>query len=59
MKEIGREIADGLLKPEDVTEQVVQDHLYTKGQPDVDLLIRPSGEYRISNFLIWQMKWKM
>ena len=33
---------------------MISDHLYTKGYPDVDLVIRPSGEQRLSNFLIWQ-----
>ena len=38
----------------EITEQMLADRLYTKGGPDVDLIIRPSGEYRLSNFLIWQ-----
>ncbi|HRU95911.1 MAG TPA: polyprenyl diphosphate synthase [Ruminococcus sp.] len=46
--------AKGEIKPEDITEQSISDNLYTAGYPDVDLLIRPSGEQRISNFLIWQ-----
>ncbi len=37
-----------------ITEQTVSDHLYTKGIPDPDFIIRPSGEYRLSNFMIWQ-----
>lgn len=41
--------------PEDVTEELVSDHLYTAGIPDPDLLIRTSGEMRISNFLLWQI----
>ena len=45
---------DGKLKPEEVSEQTVADHLYTRGQPDVDLLIRTSGEMRLSNFLLYQ-----
>ena len=44
----------GLLKPEEITQQDLADRLYTSGEPDVDLIIRPSGEYRLSNFLIWQ-----
>lgn len=44
--------AEGIKKP---TEQQVSDFLYTKGQPDPDLLIRTSGELRISNFLLWQI----
>ena len=39
---------------EDITEQVISDNLYTAGQPDPDFVIRPSGEYRTSNYLIWQ-----
>lgn len=42
------------LKPEDITEETVSNHLYTKGMPDPDFIIRPSGEYRLSNYLIWQ-----
>ena len=44
----------GLIKPEEITQQALSDRLYTQGEPDVDLVIRPSGEYRLSNFLIWQ-----
>ena len=42
------------LRPEDVTEQTLSDHLYTAGQPDPDLLIRTSGEQRLSNYLLYQ-----
>ena len=42
------------IAPSDIDESLVSSLLYTKGMPDVDLLIRPSGEMRISNFLIWQ-----
>ena len=42
------------LRPEDVTEQTLADHLYTAGQPDPDLLIRTSGEQRLSNYLLYQ-----
>ena len=38
-----------------VTEQTISDHLYTRGLPDPDLLIRTSGEMRVSNFLLWQI----
>lgn len=41
-------------KPEDITEQTVSENLYTVGVPDPELIIRPSGEQRISNYLIWQ-----
>jgi undecaprenyl diphosphate synthase len=43
------------LKTEEITEQTLSDFLYTSGMPDPDLLIRTSGEYRISNFLLWQI----
>lgn len=52
--EIAREVRDGKLSPEEITEQTVSDHLYTAGQPDVDLMIRTSGEMRLSNFLLYQ-----
>ena len=42
------------IDPEDITEQTVSDRLYTAGQPDPDFIIRPSGEYRLSNYMIWQ-----
>jgi undecaprenyl diphosphate synthase len=41
-------------KPEDVNEELVSKYLYTHDQPDPELIIRPGGEYRISNFLLWQ-----
>ena len=44
----------GELQPESITEDTLSDLLYTAGQPDPDLVIRPSGECRLSNFLIWQ-----
>ena len=42
------------VRPEDLTEEVLADYLYTTGQPDLDLVIRTAGEMRLSNFLIWQ-----
>lgn len=51
---LAQQALDGKIKPEDITEQSVADNLYTAGFPDVDLLIRPSGELRLSNYLIWQ-----
>ena len=45
----------GRIKPEGINEEVFSHYLYTAGIPDPDLLIRTSGEYRISNFLLWQM----
>ena len=54
-KQIAQEVQDGRLKIEDINEQVFENHLYTKGLPNVDLLIRTSGEERTSNFLPWQL----
>jgi undecaprenyl diphosphate synthase len=51
---LAEKAAKGEIKSEDITEQSISDNLYTAGYPDVDLLIRPSGEQRISNYLIWQ-----
>lgn len=50
---ISRMIADGV-KPEEVTSELVSEYLFTAGIPDPDLIIRTSGEMRISNFMIWQ-----
>ena len=49
-------IKDGI-KPSQVNEKLVSKYLYTTGQPDPDLLIRPGGEYRLSNFLLWQLSY--
>ncbi len=51
---IAEKAKSGTLQPEEVTEQTLCDLMYTAGQPDPDLIIRPSGEYRTSNFLLWQ-----
>ncbi|MCD8218959.1 MAG: di-trans,poly-cis-decaprenylcistransferase [Ruminococcus sp.] len=53
-QQIAQKAQDGILRPDEITEQTIADHLYTAGLPDVDLLIRPSGELRLSNYLIWQ-----
>ena len=53
-REIAFDVANGRLAPEQISEQTISDHLYTRGQPDVDLLIRTSGEMRLSNFLLYQ-----
>ena len=47
-------VQEGSLRPEDITEERISSALYTAGQPDPDLIIRPSGEHRTSNFLLWQ-----
>lgn len=54
VKKIADNAARGEVAPEDIDEEYVQKFLYTAGQPDPDLIIRPSGEYRLSNFLMWQ-----
>lgn len=54
VRRIAREVQQGTLAPEGITEETVSSHLYTAGLPDPDLILRPSGEYRLSNFLIWQ-----
>lgn len=51
---LAQQAVEGKIKPDEITEQSVADNLYTAGFPDVDLLIRPSGELRLSNYLIWQ-----
>jgi len=51
---LAQKAVNGEIKPEDITEQSIAGELYTKGIPDVDLVIRPSGELRLSNYLIWQ-----
>ncbi len=53
--EIAQKARDHRLDPEKITEQVLEQHLYTAGVPDPDLLIRTSGEKRISNYLLWQL----
>jgi undecaprenyl diphosphate synthase len=45
------------MAPADIDEQTLSDHLYTAGTPDPDLLIRTSGEMRVSNFLLWQISY--
>lgn len=54
VKELAKDVADGNLAIEDINDKLFADHLYTAGQDDVDLLIRTSGEKRLSNFLPWQ-----
>lgn len=54
VKQIVSDIENNKLSFEEIKEQTIGERLYTKGQPDVDLVIRPSGEYRLSNFMIWQ-----
>ena len=55
VRHIAKDAASGILLPQDVTSKTFSDYLYTRGLPDPDLMIRTSGETRISNFLLWQM----
>ncbi len=54
VKELAREVAEGKIKHDSIDETMISKRLYTKDVPDPDLLIRPGGEKRVSNFLIWQ-----
>lgn len=54
VKELANQVKKGKLKPDDITEEMISENLYTAHMPDPDLIIRPSGEYRLSNFLLWQ-----
>lgn len=53
-RELAMLVQAGQITPADITEKAMAEHLYTRGQPDVDLLIRTSGEMRLSNFLLYQ-----
>ncbi len=55
VKNIGREVSDGKITADDITEEIFQQHLCTANFPDPELMIRTSGEYRISNFLLYQL----
>ena len=55
VKEISKKVKDGEVDINDIDEKLFENHLYTKDFPPVDLLIRTSGEVRISNFLLWQI----
>jgi tritrans,polycis-undecaprenyl-diphosphate synthase [geranylgeranyl-diphosphate specific] len=54
-RRIACRVRDGEISPEDINEDMVTDHLYSSGLPDPDLVLRTSGEVRISNFLLWQL----
>lgn len=55
VKKLSRQVKEGKLEPEDIDDQLIGAHLSTAETPDPDLIIRTSGEYRISNFLLWQL----
>ena len=53
-RDFARDVANGVRQPEELTEDVFSQYLYSKDVPDPELIIRPSGEMRLSNFLLWQ-----
>ena len=55
VKKVGQDLVDGKLRQEDINEDLISNHLATQNIPDPELLIRTSGEQRISNFLLWQI----
>lgn len=57
VRKIAVKVKQGLIDPEEITPQIFAQHLYTANYPDPDLLIRTSGELRISNFLLWQISY--
>ena len=54
VREIAEDVKKGKIKPSEIDMDTISSHLYTAGMPDPDLIIRPSGEQRLSNFLLWQ-----
>ncbi len=56
-RELARRAAEGQIRPDDIDEAMFSDALYTAGIPDPDLLLRTSGEHRLSNFLLWQVSY--
>src|SRR5260370_7403755 len=57
VRSVAAKVKSGQLDPSDITEQIFAQHLYTHNIPDPDLLIRTSGEMRVSNFLLWQISY--
>lgn len=57
VRQIAEKAKSGKLDPADITEEVISNHLWTRNVPDPDLMIRTSGEMRISNFLLWQLSY--
>ena len=56
-RSIAHKVAQGHLLPDEITEETIAQHLDTEGMPDPDLVIRTSGEMRVSNFLLWQISY--
>ena len=57
VRAIARDVRQGRLSPDDIDEETINEHLYTAGMSDPDLLIRTAGEMRVSNFLLWQISY--
>lgn len=55
VRRIGEDVKKGIIKPEEVSEEMIESYLDTAGIPDPDLMIRTSGELRLSNYLLWQL----
>ena len=53
-RQLAQLVKEGRLEPDQITEQMMSDHMYTRGQKDPDFILRPSGEKRLSNFMLWQ-----
>ncbi len=54
VRKIGQEVKEGKIEPDDISEQTIAAHMYLPDVPDPELIIRPSGEMRLSNFLLWE-----
>lgn len=54
VQSLSKKVLSGLIQPDEITEEMISDHLYTRRMPDPDLIIRTSGEFRLSNFMMWQ-----
>ncbi len=57
VRQVAQKVKGGTLDPADITEKIISDHLWTRSVPDPDLLVRTSGEMRLSNFLLWQISY--
>jgi undecaprenyl diphosphate synthase len=57
VRRLAEKVKSGQIEPADITEKVISDHLWTRNIPDPDLMIRTSGEMRVSNFLLWQISY--
>src|SRR3954467_5834294 len=57
VQNIAQKVSGGELRPNQITEETISEHLYTAGMPDPDLLIRTAGEMRVSNYLLWQISY--